>query len=162
MTISFEIPGSPVPKGRARHAVQYQCKRCGRKGMRKQCWCGAGEDELRATGATLAYTPDGTAKYENLVKLVGQREMNRLSLAPLTEKLTMTAHYYFLIPESRRKKLTEGQFHQQRPDLDNCLKSVLDGLRNVAFLDDCQIVAILAYKHWSERPRAEVKLDVTA
>jgi Holliday junction resolvase RusA-like endonuclease len=72
----------------------------------------------------------------------------------------ITVDFLFSIPKSRSKKLNEGDFHTQRPDLDNCLKSIKDGLNQVAWHDDCCVVEIHARKLWTHgEPRAEVKVE---
>ncbi len=60
------------------------------------------------------------------------------------------AHVLFKLPmpkswTKQRKKIMEGQPHQQRPDVDNLLKSLLDAL----FKDDAHIWDIRVSKVWS-------------
>jgi len=38
----------------------------------------------------------------------------------------LVLRFYVPIPESRKKKLKEGDPHSQKPDLDNCIKSALE------------------------------------
>ena len=48
-------------------------------------------------------------------------------------------------------------------DLDNRLKVALDALRGIAFADDKQVVAILAYRHEDKaHPRIEVTIEEAA
>jgi crossover junction endodeoxyribonuclease RusA len=50
---------------------------------------------------------------------------------------------------------------RRRADIDNLLKSVLDGLNGVAFEDDDRVVHMSAWKDYdAENPRAEVELEV--
>ena len=42
------------------------------------------------------------------------------------------------------------------PDLDNCVKSIVDGLNKVAYEDDRQVVRILAERKCDQVERAEV------
>ncbi|MBO0887480.1 RusA family crossover junction endodeoxyribonuclease [Candidatus Bathyarchaeota archaeon] len=77
-----------------------------------------------------------------------------------TDAVRLVADFYFRIPASRQRKLAEGQFHTQRPDLDNCLKSIKDGLNQVAWHDDCCVVEIHAKKLWTHgEPRAEITVE---
>ena len=77
-----------------------------------------------------------------------------------TEPVILTADFYFSVPQSRRKKLQEGDRHSQRPDLDNCLKSIKDGLNQVAWHDDSCVVEIHARKFWTHgEPRAEIRVE---
>ena len=58
---------------------------------------------------------------------------------------------YKEMPKSTPKKVTSMPF-TQRVDIDNCCKSILDGLNGVAYDDDSQVVELYAYKR--ERTRA--------
>jgi Holliday junction resolvase RusA-like endonuclease len=49
---------------------------------------------------------------------------------------------------------------QRRGDLDNTLKVVLDSLRGIAYVDDSQIVQILA-RRYDDKERPRVELIVT-
>ena len=50
--------------------------------------------------------------------------------------------------------------HEKRGDLDNRIKVALDSLKRLAFLDDAQIVRILAERFEDKaRPRLEVEID---
>lgn len=131
MKIEFTVPGTPVAKQRPRFAS---------RGKYVQ-----------------AYTPDKTASYENLVKIsyTGQK---------LHGAIMATIYLYFPIPKSTSKKKIEEMKilkikHTKKPDADNCVKSILDALNNIAFDDDGQVAVIHVWKHYSDRPRAEIILE---
>lgn len=68
---------------------------------------------------------------------------------------------YMQIPKSTPKKLYQRMLENdvrpaKKPDIDNIIKSVADGLNNVAYIDDSQIIKITAEKFYSENPRIEV------
>ena len=46
-----------------------------------------------------------------------------------------------------------------KPDIDNIIKAVLDGLNGVAFKDDAQVVFISAQKLYSDTPRLVVIVE---
>ena len=135
--ISFLIPGPPVAKGRARSVVRNSKR-----------------------GLTVGhYTPEKTAKYENLVRLAAQIAMDGRNVlnGPVAIKLTA----WLPIPKSYSKKrmaacLNGSERHVKRPDLDNIVKSVTDGCNEVVWRDDSQIVSITANKHYGETPGMEV------
>lgn len=54
-----------------------------------------------------------------------------------------------------KKRRTEmrGQPHQQKPDLDNMLKAVMDAVHE----DDAHIWAVKAEKRWAEIPSIEIR-----
>lgn len=57
------------------------------------------------------------------------------------------------------KRLHRGNHHSQRPDVDNCVKSILDGLNEVVFADDAIISEISARKIWGETGSTEVEIE---
>lgn len=79
--------------------------------------------------------------------------------------------YQARVKLARRGRPLEGNvsvlFHwfrgRRSGDLDNRLKVALDALRSVAFADDRQVVAILAYRHEDKaNPRIEVMIEEAA
>ena len=44
----------------------------------------------------------------------------------------------------------------KKPDIDNVIKAILDGLNEVAYKDDAQVVNVSASKYYSDEPRVEV------
>jgi Holliday junction resolvase RusA-like endonuclease len=122
--ISFTVFGSPVPKGRPR---------------------------FTKSGRT--FTPTKTRDYEEQVRRVAASKMS--GRAPLKGALTVTLSFRLEAPKSAKKRLeNEGgaDWHIKRPDLDNFIKAVLDGLNGIAFNDDSQICQIYAEKHISIEP----------
>lgn len=132
--ISFTIPGEPRGKGRPRFARQGAFVR--------------------------TYTPEETASYENLVKVMYLNTGGAKHAGPMRVSMT----FYFPIPQSKPKKTREQMANGRiRPtikrDIDNCIKAVLDGLNGVAFDDDKQVVFLDASKWYSDNPRTEVVLS---
>ena len=111
--VTFEVPGPPQPKQRARRS------RNGR-------W----------------YTPRATVAYEEAVGWVARAAGVR---RPCEGPVRLTLRLWF--PDQRRR------------DLDNCAKSILDGLNRVAWQDDSQVVELTVTRRLDrDRPRAEVTL----
>lgn len=109
------------------------------------------------------YTPEATANYETLVRLSFIQENPNFKTIDKDIPLTCIITIYKGIPKSVSKKKREMMLNGQiRPtskiDLDNGIKSILDGLNKVAFEDDSQIVELKASKHYAETPRAEVEI----
>lgn len=46
----------------------------------------------------------------------------------------------------------------KKPDIDNILKSVFDGLNGIAFKDDTQIIRIQTEKFYSNEPRIDIEI----
>jgi len=130
--IEFTVYGEPVAKGRPRY-----------------------------TKRGIAYTPQKTSNYENLVKL-SYLEIPREKYLN-GEQLQAEIIAFFSIPKSKPKKLQlkmlSGEVrHTKRPDLDNIAKSVLDSLNGIAYNDDSQIVTLSVSKYYSLEPRTEIRI----
>ena len=158
MRLVFSVPGIPQAKQRARVNALLLCKRCGRKTMQKLCpVCGTDSDMTYLTN--IAMTPKETANYESLVALCAREALNGTTEAIGSGAVRIRVTFRFPIPKSRARKLAAGQPHTQRPDLDNCLKSIKDGLNGVAWNDDCCVVSIVANKEWSVTGSAEIEVE---
>ena len=62
----------------------------------------------------------------------------------------VTVHFYIPMPKSwskKKKYQMSLHVHQQKPDLDNLVKALLDAVFN----DDSHVHSIIAYKFWSDR-----------
>lgn len=130
--IIFTIPGIPRGKGRTRATTRG--------------------------GFARMYTDAQTASYENLVRLCCAQEMGG---APCETALQVSISAYFPIPESASKKakaamLVGGIPHTKKPDIDNVIKAILDGMNGVVFKDDKQIIRLFGEKYYSDTPRVEV------
>jgi len=44
-------------------------------------------------------------------------------------------------------------------DLDNVIKIVMDGLQNCAYIDDKQVIGIVARKYYATEARVEVRVE---
>ncbi len=132
--IAFTIPGQPVAKGRPRACIRG--------------------------GKVATYTPDNTARYENLVKLAAQEAMK--GLPPIGGAVALEVKVFLAVPASWPKKkqaeAVAGTVRPSgRPDADNLLKSVADGMNGVVFADDAQVTSCLVQKRYDTAPRVEVR-----
>jgi Holliday junction resolvase RusA-like endonuclease len=91
------------------------------------------------------YTPKETLAYEKLV----QWEYIAQKGKKLTGALKMAIVVKFKKPKSR-KDVMWGDYHTQRPDLDNVVKAITDSLNGVAYDDDSQVAVIEATKVWAD------------
>lgn len=155
--VCFTVPGVPVAKARARAMILKRCLKCNRKTVQKECRCGnQGEWEILTT---LEHSDSDTVRYESHVRLFAQMALNQAKISsPLEGPLTVSIRLYFPIPQSRAKKLTEGMPYSQRPDIDNCIKSIFDGINEVVWRDDSQVTSLAIQKLWADNPRAEVEV----
>lgn len=58
----------------------------------------------------------------------------------------------------RQQKALESKLSMVRGDIDNYVKAVFDALNGLAYLDDRQIVSVVATTHRSVNPRVELKI----
>lgn len=115
----------------------------------------------RSTKSGKHYTPEKTVRYESTVALFGSQAMGAKS--PILEPLSMDLVIYVPIPQSWSKKKQERALKNEirpakKPDLDNLIKSVCDGLNAVVYGDDSQIVECSVKKYYGINPGVEVKI----
>ena len=130
----FTIPGNPVGKGRPRF-----------------------------TRTGFAYTDKKTASFENLVRLAFTDKYP--DATPTEKAISLKILSQFSVPQSWPKKrrlaaLANMIFKKSKPDLDNLIKSVSDGLNTVAWKDDSQIYELYARKSYSDTPQTQVVIQV--
>ena len=103
------------------------------------------------------YTPGATSKYEKLVK-------ESYGDNPCFEDqfISIKILFKFEVPKSYSKKkraeALAGNLRPTKGDIDNYIKSVLDGLNKVAFLDDRYIYSIAAEKIFAEESEVIVEI----
>ena len=138
-SISFTVPGRPVGKGRPRFSN-------GR-----------------------AYTDQQTKEYEEEVawrfmtakrsKMLAQTFWERVKEAPVA--ITITAFYPVPKSDSKKKRTEKLENYIRptiKPDVDNVVKAILDGLNGLAYKDDKQVFQLVAMKRYAADPRVDVAL----
>jgi len=88
-------------------------------------------------------------------------------LEPSRAAIVLNARFIFTRPKSHLRKSGEPRpsaprVPATRPDLDKLVRSVLDALSGVAFVDDGQVVAINAGKEYGNAAGVELRWDVIA
>ena len=83
---------------------------------------------------------------------------------PLAGPLKVELWFYRPVQKSISKKerslrLTGARRPTVKSDVDNYIKSTLDGLNGLLWEDDRQIVDIIAHKYYSDQPRIEIKVE---
>lgn len=134
--IKFTVPGKPKSKGRPRYS--------------------------RINGYVRTYTPKTTTEYEKLVKLSAIEQCKDQLNKEYTGLVKMSIKAYFKPNKGISKKqydLLIGQAHLKRPDLDNLIKIICDGLNDVAYKDDNQVAIISAEKVYDDEERVEVEIE---
>ena len=127
MTISFEVPGTPVPQSRprvSRYGTYYPPK----------------VKAYREYVSTIAKAAMGGRE-----PLQGALEMSctfYFTPPKSTPKKTLSAMY--------------GTYHTRKPDADNLLKCVQDSLNGICYVDDSQIAVLHASKVYADEARVEI------
>lgn len=108
-----------------------------------------------------AVTPKDTVNYENWVRLNYKEQSGKYLEGPIKARIIA----YYKIPKSytKAKILACKQniiLPTKKPDIDNCIKVILDSLNGIAYKDDSQIVEVIAVKRWTEeQERIEFVLE---
>lgn len=74
--------------------------------------------------------------------------------------LHMEILFYFQPPKKMaQKKRDAHRFHHFKPDIDNCIKWVLDCANSVLYNDDSTVSSLTVRKYYSDEPRTCIKLS---
>lgn len=109
----------------------------------------------RMTRTGHVYTPSKTHHYEYKISLLGLKAMAGKS--PLEDSLHIDILVIVSVPKSwSEKRKNEALAHKVYPsgkgDLDNFVKSALDGINGVIFKDDSQVCSLGARKIYGDPP----------
>lgn len=129
MRTTFAIPGKPFAKQRPRSTRQGRI-----------------------------YTPKETVSFE---RQVGQIAAQHFA-APITGPVRLTVIATFEPAASWSKRKTAEHLHRphtQKPDLDNCLKALKDGMNRIAWVDDSQVSEVVARKVWGLSAQTVVHVE---
>ncbi len=109
----------------------------------------------RMTRGGFAYTPKGTRSFEDLVRQLGAQHWPE----PYDCPVFVSAAFFFEPAKSlsqKKKAALMGTPHIGRPDLDNLVKAILDGLNRVAFTDDKLVAQVWACKRYSATQESRI------
>ena len=110
-----------------------------------------------------AYTDAQTREYEERIAWNYRRIAGGFRF-PDDVFLRVRVQQQMPIPQSASKArkvemLGGGTFPSAKPDLDNVVKAVLDGLNGVAYKDDVRVVGIHSVKIYSDNPGVLVEVS---
>jgi Holliday junction resolvase RusA-like endonuclease len=113
-----------------------------------------------------AYTDVKTREYEKRVKSAAWAAMRREGLMPTAARCSVIITCNMEVPKSytKQKKIYchSGVIVPPRPDVDNLIKSALDGANEIVFVDDAQVWHVSAFKKYvgyDETPHMHVKIQ---
>lgn len=134
--IAFAFPFEPVAKGRPRFRT------CGKY--------------------VQAYTPGKTKKFEKQIgeyykTAAGGRKFD--AATPIVVSIMFGMKVPISLTKKAKADMLEGRRqHIVKPDLDNLVKAVLDGLNGIAWHDDAQIVELHISKKYVQSPHIFLSL----
>ncbi|HGY3556654.1 TPA: RusA family crossover junction endodeoxyribonuclease [Pseudomonas putida] len=133
--VSFLVPGDAVGKGRMRLTTRH--------------------------GIARMHPTDRTIAYEGLIAMVGAQAMGERSLIECPVMVEM--RIVLKVPKSASKKfkaqaLAGEIFPTKKPDMDNVIKAIYDGLNGVVWKDDVQVVDAFVRKRYGDVPGVHVRI----
>lgn len=131
--LTFTIPGPPVGKGRPRIS--------------------------KVGNHARMFTPEKTVNYETLVAVSAKNAMD--GKPPIDGAVRVVLDIVCQIPASWSKKkraaALEGKEHPtSKPDIDNVIKAVFDGMNGIVWRDDVLVVDSWGYKRYGATPGVNV------
>ncbi|MFP4895605.1 RusA family crossover junction endodeoxyribonuclease [Paraburkholderia sp. EG304] len=134
-SVSFVVDGQPVAKGRPR--------------------AGMTDEGIRM------HTPAKTKAYERKIRTAARVAMH--GRIPFGRPVSLKVAIYLEIPLSwpkiRQTKARIGVIcATNKPDADNVLKAIKDGMNEIVYEDDSQVVDIAVTKKYAMEPRVEVEV----
>lgn len=128
-------------------------------------------DEVRGKGRPRAttiggrphlYTDKKTAEYEEKIKNTFIDKYPDFSALKCCVKVSIDINQK--VPSQTKKDLKRQMLSgdvrvAKKPDIDNIVKSILDGLNGVAWIDDAQVTEISARKYWGITDRVTVTIE---
>lgn len=105
-------------------------------------------------------TPTRTKNYEAMIARAWAAEHPE----QLSGDLRVEIRFFMPTPISwskqKKERAERGIIRPSvRPDIDNLVKIILDGLNGVAFMDDKQVVELTAAKYYSAEPRTVILVE---
>lgn len=132
--VSFTIYGAPFAKQRPR------------SGFNKHI------------GRAVTYNTKANEQFEGIVAGVAAAVFTE----PMPGPVSVTVEAVFCPAASWSKKRrveAMGQPHTQKPDGDNILKAIKDGLNRIAWADDAQVADSRVTKRWGDRAETRVTVE---
>ena len=133
--IKFTVWGEPVAQGRPRATI--------------------------VNGHVRMYDPKKSRDYKHYVRLVAsQHRPKELLTGPLRLKVKVFRPTLKSFSKKKKVAAERGEIRPTtKPDVDNYIKSIFDGLNKVIWKDDSQVVDLQVSKFYSENPRIEVEIQ---
>ena len=117
------------------------------------------KDRPRFTKSGSVYSTSKTTLGEALVKWSFLEQTGRIEPIKAACKVSIKAFYTMPKSWSKKKKLASaGQYKTTKPDTDNIIKAILDGLNGVAYVDDNLVAVVECCKQYADSDYTEVEI----
>ena len=148
--LTFDIPPVAQARPRARHIPAKMVRTVTSMGIRTQ----------RRKGKTYLYDRKDVKIFKGQLGMLAR---NQYKGEPLEGPLMVSLHFYRPSAKVSKKELARRYSGQEppvvKPDLDNYIKSTLDGLTGIIWKDDNCIVKFYdTFKDYSDHPRIELEV----
>jgi Holliday junction resolvase RusA-like endonuclease len=133
--ITFIVPGEAIGKGRPRVST--------------------------IGGHARMFTPKKTANYETLIAMAAQQAMQGRELIGGPVMMELAIRVAVAASWSKKKTaeaLAGDVMPTKKPDADNVLKAICDGINGIVFKDDVQVVNVSLSRRFSETPGVSVRV----
>ncbi len=105
------------------------------------------------------YNTAGTIESEQRVRYHFLAEVQDITLIESACKVVINAYYIPPKSWSKKKQLSYiGEYKITKPDADNVIKSILDGLNGLAYKDDNLVSVVECTKRYAENNYTEVEI----
>jgi Holliday junction resolvase RusA-like endonuclease len=105
----------------------------------------------RVTKAGHSYYAKSYADFKKVFKEIVR--LKTLKTKPFEGAVLLSTTFYIGIPKSTSKKDTEildNNWHTKKPDFDNLIKAIADGLNGLVYKDDGQVAVSNIKKLWTK------------
>lgn len=105
-----------------------------------------------------AYDAIKSRNYKEIVGYETRKQMSNPFDVPISVRIAVFREIPKSWSQKKKQQAIDGEIlPRTSPDLDNYVKSILDGMNKIAFIDDNLVCNIHAYKRYGE-PRAEIEI----
>lgn len=107
------------------------------------------------------FTPQKTVAYEGLIAYAAQQAMAGAPMldAPLNVNLFINCQVPASWSQKKQRQALAGEFFPTtKPDIDNVVKAVFDGLNGVLWRDDVLVIDCMIVKRYAPQPGVKVEV----
>lgn len=116
------------------------------------------KERARISANGHVYTPERTRKYEKYIKQAAETWNRKPYMCPVAMTVIITDPIPKSYSKTMRRAASLGLIYPKRGDLDNKVKAISDGLNGVAYVDDVQVVDLVAARRFGDSYKIDVEI----